>query len=189
MTTDAAVMERPTSMRLRHARGLEISEPVVNQAQVRRAYRITPAVETMHKVGKISDRERSAYDRFEADWNTAGAGPSVIAKYGERAGGGGTPIAHLAASAFRPIEDRDERRSKAVESVEDALAAVCVPSLCKALVLSVGNECGLEVIGRSISAYTDRGKAIAVAGEAIRAALCLLDQHYSRLHGQSQIAP
>lgn len=182
-------MVGPTMHRLLHTRGSEVQTPEFNRQMARRAWRIVPAVETMRKQGKITEGQWRAYERFDEEWNKAAAGPSVIAKYGERAGGGGTPVAHMTSDAFDAIERRDGVRRLALAKVEAALQAIGVPRLCKALALSVANECGLEQIGYSISRYTDRGKAIAVAAMALDDALWLLDQHYTRLYGQSQVAP
>lgn len=188
MTTTAEVIG-PTSSRIAHNRGNDLVAPTLSQSEDRKAYRIVTAVETMRRQGRITEGMWAAYDRFEEEWALAGAGPSIIARYGERAGSGGTPVAHMTSAAFDAIERRDSRRRLALGKVEQALLAVHLPRLVKALVLSVANECGLEAIGRSISRHKDRAQAIAVAGAALEDALWCLEQHYARLYGQSQLAP
>lgn len=187
--TNAAEAVGPQANRLKHVRGNEVVAPDVSMAVERRAWRIVPAVETMRKQGRITEGMWQAYDRFEREWETAGAGQSVIARYGERAGSGGTPVQHMTSAAFDAVERLESRRRLAIEKVEAALLAVKVPRLCKALVLSIVNECGLEAIGREISLKRGRSECIAIAGAALEDALWCLEQHYARLYGQAQVAP
>jgi len=189
MTNAAQQVVGPQVHRLRHVRGNEVTEPGVSQQAERRAWRIVSAVETMHKAGKITEGMWQAYDRFETEWEAAGAGQSIIARYGERAGSGGTPVAHMTSTAFEAAQRRDARRRLAIGKVEAALCSVGVPRLCRALMLAVSNECGLEAIGRAISPLKDRSQVIAIAGAALEDALWCLEQHYSRLYGQAQVAP
>lgn len=187
VTVNAAL--GPTQERLRRASGNEIVAPVVDKQVMRRAWRIQSPVETMLKQGKITHRCYRAWDQFETDWNNAMLQPTIIARYGDRAGSGGTPPSQLTAMAIECAERRDEKRSAAVRKVERALEAVRVKPIQSTLIALVSSDHGLEDIGRSISRYADRGKAVAAAVISIEYGLELLAQHYETLYGQSQISP
>lgn len=184
-----AAMIGPTNLRLRHASGSEVVPPIVDRQVVRRAWRIVGPVETMLKQGKITKRCWRAWDVFETDWNAAMIQPALIARYGERAGAGGTPPSQMTFYAMDKAETRDERRSASVGRVERALDAVRVPQLKTVLLALASTDSGLEEIGRAVSRYADRGKAITAAVMSIEYALELLAQHYETIYGQSQIAP
>jgi len=187
--SNAAVMFGPTVQRLRHVQGNDVVMPTVSRQEVRRAWRIVSPVESLRNAGKISYELWAAFDTFDTDWHKSAAQPNLIARYGERAGSGGTPLKHMTSDVIEAADDRDEYRAAAANRVRVALAAIVVPRMQRALLMAVQGEGGLEEIGRTISRYTDRGKAIAVAAMALEDALCLLRHHYQTLHAQSQPVP
>lgn len=188
MTNAAAeVMIAPTRERLRHARGSTIDEPVVDQKIARQAWRLVGVVEAMHRAGKIDDRRWAAWERFERDWNRAAIQPSIIARYGERAGAGGTPVTQMTADAMDRAALADYRRSDAIERVRDGLLSLMLPRLQQAIVIAASEQCNLEMIGARITPLKSQQQRIAVAGAAIEDGLWLLHNFYSRLYGQAQV--
>lgn len=190
MTTDSMMpLVGPTVSRIAQAKGIEIEMPVVNRRVVRKAWRMVSVIETMRREGKLCDGRWEAWERFERDWRRTELGASIISKYGEQAGSGGTPLTQLREMAFERAAALDEVRFQATRRVMQALSAVGVPRMQWALLMVAGQECNLEMIGQRISRYADRGKAIAVAASAIEDGLWLLHNHYQNLYAQSQTAP
>ena len=143
----------------------------------------------MRKEGKLTDERFEAWERFERDWIRTELGNSIVAKYGERAGTGGTPVSQLRELAGARAWAVAELRSHAIKRVIAALNHIGVPRMQWALMMAAGQECNLEMIGARISRYTDRGKQIAVAATAIEDGLWLLHTHYQNLYAQSAVAP
>lgn len=189
MTETIEVLQTPTTERLRHGRHMHVDAPLVDQRVERRAWRLVNVVEIMHRKGKIDDRRWSAWERFERDWNRASIAPSIIAKYGERAGVGGTPVSQMTAEALSKAGAMDDWRMAAIDRVSGALLATTLPRIQRAMVMVVSEECNLEQIGRAICSLRSREQCIAVAGAAIEDGLWLIYQYYQRLYGQAQVAP
>jgi hypothetical protein len=190
MTNAAAeVMIAPTRERLRHAQGSTIDEPVVDQKIARQAWRIVGVVEAMHRAGKLDDRRWEAWERFERDWDRAAIQPSIIARYGERAGTGRVPVSQMTADAVRGVEVNDLRRSDAIERVQDGLLSLKLPRLQQAIVMAASEQCNLEMIGARIARHKSPKVRQAIAGVAIEDGLWLLHTYYARLYGQAQVAP
>jgi hypothetical protein len=169
--------------------GIEVQMPATDRKVSRRNWRMVNVVETMHNDGKIDDRRWSAWQRFQRDWVASERAPSVIQKYGDRFGSGGTPEWQMAADAFTMADERMKFRIDQIDRLRNALEAVSAPNLQVALVMAAACECSLEDIGRKVSWYGDRGKAIAVAASMLDTALWLLHCHYQALYGQSSKAP
>lgn len=180
-------MVGPTSQRVRRAAssGTAFDMPVEDRRVARRAWRMVNVVETMHREGKLCSDRWAAWQRFQRAWLASEIGPSVIQKYGDRFGSGGTPDWQVMAEAFDIADARESQRVLKRDQLRNALEAVSAPGLQRALVMAVGVECSLETIGRSVSRYADRGKAIAVAASMIEVGLWLLHCHYQAIHGQS----
>jgi len=189
MTETLTELVGPTVNRLARAGSREIVPPVVSQQVTRRAWRIKPIVESMHDAGKIDDRRWEAYERLERDIRRAALdGPRIIALYGERAGGGGTPTHQLDADAFDRHDCRDMQRESARGRVATVMRDLTEEQR-MALVSAVTTECTLEQIGIRCSRFANLKKAEAVAGARIEDALWLVYTAYQRLYGQSLPTP
>lgn len=195
MTDAAAELVAPTPERIRKAHGREIDIPQIDTKTSRRSWRIQPVVDGMRRAylrdgtGCLTDERWEAWERFERDLTRSSMGPRIIAQYGERAGGGGTPAMHMTVAAMQAAEVADERREQATNRALAALRAVAVPRLQQVLVLAVCEDLSLEGIGKRVCQSQDRNRCIAIAGAAIEDALWLLHVHYQNLYGQSQKAP
>lgn len=189
MSETIEVLQAPTTERLRHGRHMHVESPQVDRQVDRRAWRLVNVIEVMHRRGKLDDRRWVAWERFERDWNRAAISSSIIAKYGERAGAGGTPVSQMTAEAMTRADMMDVRRMDAIERVSGALLATTLPRLQQAIVMVASEECNLAQIGARISRYEAPRQCEAVASAAIEDGLWLIYQYYQRLYGQSQVAP
>lgn len=189
MTTDVMDFVSPTAERLRHARHMSIETPLVDQRVARRTWRLVSVIDAMIEADKLDDTRKLAWERFSRDWNVAGIQPGVVARYGERAGLGGTPVAQMTAEALDMADAVEVRRIDAIDRVSNALLTLVLPRLQQAVVMVASEECNLEMIGARISRYRQRGQRIAVASAAIEDALWLLGAFYQRLYGQASPAP
>jgi hypothetical protein len=162
----------PMRERIAHAAGL-IDAPEVNQARSRRAWRLVPLVEAMHRDNKISDDCLKAYARFEHDWAVANRTSSGIGSYGERINStrDGDGIGEL-------------RKAAAHRRIETAQQSIGSPHGRKALVMAVTSKHEtslphtLEDIGRACSTCANRAQAVAAGMATLRDALYQLHQHY-----------
>lgn len=169
--TDVAEAIAPTAERISRAAGM-IEAPVVNQTRSRRAWRLVPLVEAMHREGKISDDCLKAYVRFEGDWTIANRTSSGIGSYGER---------------IRASDDTDGtselRKAIARKRITAAQDSIGSPHGRKALLMSVTSKHEtslphtLDDIGRACGVAN--GPQARAAGMAtLRDALYQLHLHY-----------
>ena len=179
----------PTMERLRHGRHMHIEAPFVDQRTERRTWRLVNVVEMMRRAGRIDERRWDAWERFEKDWDRAAISRSITAKYGERAGLGGTPVSQMTAEAIEMANAADVQRLDAIERVHGGLAAISVPRLQRAMVMVVSQECNLEQIGAVVTTQKSVKQREAIARAAIEDGLWLLHTFYQRLYGQASVAP
>lgn len=162
----------PTTERLRKA--VHVEKPSQDQKTKRDAWRIVGVVETMYKRGQLSDECWEAFQRFERDVDRADRVSSAIAKYGERAGIGGTPVSQLAADVFCP----EDLKVAAVRRVEEAMEAIGHVPTVAALMTVILKETTLEKLGRQFFGWKDAKQARAAAVTALQHGCYSLAQFY-----------
>lgn len=169
--TDAVEAMAPTAERIARAAGL-IEAPVINQARSRRAWRLVPLVEAMHRDNKISDDCLKAYVRFEGDWTIANRTSSGIGSYGERI------------CSSDDLDDTAEiRKAVARRRITIAQNSIGSPHGRKALIMAVTSKHEtslphtLDDIGRACG-VTNGPQARAAGMATLRDALYQLHLHY-----------
>lgn len=150
---------------------------MVDDKRRRQTFRIVDVVETMFRDGKIRQEQINSFRQFERDYTTAVKSSVLLARYGERASGGGTPLSQLASDLLCP----EERRADAYRKASDAAKAVCEPSSVEILIKLVTEQPTLEQLGRNVLMVPNKSQAIAAAARTIQTATWHLAQHYGYL--------
>lgn len=162
----------PTPERLKKAPHVE--RPMKDQKTKRDAWRIVSPVETMYKRGQLSEECWQAFQRFERDLDRADRVTSAVAKYGDRAATGGTPVSQLATEVICP----EDIKTAAVRRVEEAIGAIGhVPTIAALKTVSL-KETTLEEIGRKFGGWKNKPQATAAAVTMIQQGCYRLAVHY-----------
>ena len=162
----------PTQDRIRKA--VHVEKPSFDQKTKRDAWRIVGVAETMWKRGQLSEECWEAFQRFERDYDRADRVSSAIAKYGERAGAGGTPVSQLATEVICP----EDIKAAAVRRVEEAMDEIGHrPTVC-VLVTMITKETTLEDLGRRFGGWKNAPQARAAAVTMIQQGCYRLAQFY-----------
>jgi hypothetical protein len=165
----------PTPERL--SKAVYVEKPAKDQKTKRDAWRIVSPVETMYKRGQLSEECWQAYQRFERDLDRADRVTSAIAKYGERAGAGGTPVSQLATEVICP----EDIKIAAIQRVEEAMEAIGHTPTIAALKTAILKETTLEEIGRKFGGWRNKAQACAAAVTMIQHGCYRLAVHYGYL--------
>src|SRR5690606_16530652 len=99
---------------------------------------------------------------------------SPVAKYGERAGCGGTPASQLATNVICP----EDIKTAAVRRVEEAMEAIGHIPTIAALKTVITRETTLEEIGRKFGGWRNKAQACAAAVTMIQHGCYRLAVHY-----------
>lgn len=162
----------PTQDRLRKAPHVE--RPSLDQKTKRDAWRIVGIAETMWKRGQLSDDCWQAFQRFERDYDRADRVSSAIAKYGERAGAGRTPVSQLATEVICP----EDLKTAATQRIEQAMEAVGHVPTIAVLITMITKETTLEDIGRKFGGWKNAPQARAAAVTMVQQGCYRLAQFY-----------
>jgi hypothetical protein len=111
----------PTPERAAIANGSLVTFPIYENPNSRvviaTGYRIATPIYKMFQDGRISENEQKAAEIFYRDYTIGMMSPGLIAKYGERMGFGGTPLAQQAnTERLTPEERRAEHHTKYVKA-------------------------------------------------------------------------
>lgn len=181
MTTETALLG-PTPQRL--ARAFDADIPITDSTRRRRAFRLIGVVEGMARQGKLKKEQVEAFGDFEKDLSHAFASGSVVVRYGEQSGSGGTPVSQLASHLLGP-----EKRADACASLALAARQIGEPRTLETLLAIAMAEATLEIVGRTILMIGNKTAAIAAAQRTVQIGTYSLAVHYGRTNPPSRASP
>lgn len=179
----------PTMERLRKAEPSMIVPPVVDQKVTRRAWRVGSVVKALYESGAINVECLDAFERFERDVAKAGLEASLVAKYGERAGLGGTPLRQMVEIAIERADVREEMRSAAIARLDGALASIGEARQRLVIAMAVTGNHSLADLGRACGCLQGKRQQEIEAKVMLRSALWQIHNYYQSLYAQANPVP